>query len=912
MSGTGRAVLNDASFRAAIPATAAQLDQASAIDAKATAAKQTADAALPSSEQKFVASRAAAMAMMIAASVGSITTQAYAVKGDLGGATYVRVSSEPAHPGKFQSADGAWWEFANRESKPSQFGAVGDGVTDDTAALRAWEAHFNYFASAFGAQFPGARQPILRVPRRQCYVPPPGIELNFSATGTQITGTGRGCRLTNVQINMGGNNGGIEGITLDGPGGMGLRLMPVQRGGALVSRVYIRDKTTAGIQCESTGAYDQFSMCFIEKCNTNLVIKDTAGTHFVNCEFLSPGVDNIRIEGGGEHKMVQCRGLNAPRYNVCFKGSNRKNPVEMYFVGCTWTVAQRTRTMPILSVADNGSGFCRFTTSALSAITAYEDRGYRFIGGDATRRAETYFGVGSGTSGSVTAVSADGVSLISGPVAWTGDRVTTAQALVAAINLNAASTGYSAAIAGAKVYVLAPAADGAAANWRQLTVTSSGDIVVFGGRSAVMKLAAAADFSVGEDVLIQGSTLSTNDGTVRINYVESATAYGFVCEETFAGTDTGTVCRPNRQTNQIGDLRITGTGNYDATTVNITACTHNTFDTDVPYAGALTTPGSATLPSWDFFADHDWFGGTTNDLFFEGGNLNWVNVGCGFNFNFIGTRLKSQKWVEPQRLAQFQANRILHVGPGRGRSSDVFSNVSWSGAVKGWAELVTDSDRNTASPNDGYLVMRTPHRTAGLVNGMASAVNEVRVDELGVGMRIGGVLSKSVANQFNMFTHAMRQSTDHVNGWDINGSAANARLYLGARGTDTNVTVCLSAKGTGSVDLWGGGSTVRLMQALYVASAVNYAQVSPSIAGAGPLIGVNGTDTTAPLRLSGKGAPVSFVTPAQMPSYTIATLPTASLYPRSNAWCSNKANGAGPVYSDGANWIDPRTNAAAA
>lgn len=41
-----------------------------------------------------------------------VRTAGFTTPGDGGGATYVRAASEPGHPGKVQSADGTWWEYA--------------------------------------------------------------------------------------------------------------------------------------------------------------------------------------------------------------------------------------------------------------------------------------------------------------------------------------------------------------------------------------------------------------------------------------------------------------------------------------------------------------------------------------------------------------------------------------------------------------------------------------------------------------------------------------------------------------------------------------------------------------------------------------------------------------------------------
>lgn len=51
------------------------------------------------------------VAAVISSSVNGITVLGHAAVGDGGAASYKRVSSEPSHSGKIQSADGTWWEI---------------------------------------------------------------------------------------------------------------------------------------------------------------------------------------------------------------------------------------------------------------------------------------------------------------------------------------------------------------------------------------------------------------------------------------------------------------------------------------------------------------------------------------------------------------------------------------------------------------------------------------------------------------------------------------------------------------------------------------------------------------------------------------------------------------------------------
>jgi hypothetical protein len=88
--------------------------------------------------QGVMASVAALQAANVPAPVQAIglTLTGYYAPGDGGGGDYCYATAQAAGPGKIQSADGAWWQLVAPRPDVRQFGAKGDGATDDSAAIQ--------------------------------------------------------------------------------------------------------------------------------------------------------------------------------------------------------------------------------------------------------------------------------------------------------------------------------------------------------------------------------------------------------------------------------------------------------------------------------------------------------------------------------------------------------------------------------------------------------------------------------------------------------------------------------------------------------------------------------------------------------------------------------------------------------
>ena len=77
-----------------------------------------------------VANLQGACGLLVDDDIESLHVEAFAQQDDGGAATYLRTPARPEHPGRLQTADGAWWVLADRVVTPQMFGAIADGRHD--------------------------------------------------------------------------------------------------------------------------------------------------------------------------------------------------------------------------------------------------------------------------------------------------------------------------------------------------------------------------------------------------------------------------------------------------------------------------------------------------------------------------------------------------------------------------------------------------------------------------------------------------------------------------------------------------------------------------------------------------------------------------------------------------------------
>lgn len=133
-------------------------------------------------------------------------------------------------------------------------------------------------------------------------------------------------------------------------------------------------------------------------------------------------------------------------------------------------------------------------------------------------------------------------------------------------------------------------------------------------------------------------------------------------------------------------------------------------------------------------------------------------------------------------------------------------------------------------------------------------------------------------------------AVNHVRAY---GSATGAGTAVGAAGTDTNVTLGLYSKGSSPINLYTSGLFSTALQAsiTHTASATRFIK----------LTGSNGGNPS----ISVSAGALDIASIPIIPSYTVATLPTAATYTRGLIYVSDGTSNKRLAVSDGTNWRWP-------
>jgi hypothetical protein len=129
----------------------------------------------------------------------------------------------------------------------------------------------------------------------------------------------------------------------------------------------------------------------------------------------------------------------------------------------------------------------------------------------------------------------------------------------------------------------------------------------------------------------------------------------------------------------------------------------------------------------------------------------------------------------------------------------------------------------------------------------------------GTDTNIGFVVSSKGSSGVRFFTNNLSHlqldvshTASAVNYLQVTGAATGGRPTISAQGSDTNVNFVVASKGSGSVGLRTDSSTTQV-SVIHTASAVNFLTLTGSAAGSSPVIASAGSDTNIDINLTPKG-----------------------------------------------------------
>ncbi|MEO3473409.1 glycosyl hydrolase family 28-related protein [Roseomonas sp. CAU 1739] len=146
--------------------------------------------------------------------------------------------------------------------------------------------------------------------------------------------------------------------------------------------------------------------------------------------------------------------------------------------------------------------------------------------------------------------------------------------------------------------------------------------------------------------------------------------------------------------------------------------------------------------------------------------------------------------------------------------------------------------------------------------------------------------------------------TNSVNRVAITSAVTAGTPSIMAQGTDANIALAIAAKGTSTIRLQTRGQTAFEVNA--TGTPGNYIRADAAASGGWPRIIAQGSDTNVHLQLAVKGtAYVESTAPFKLPTYTVATLPSAATFARCLIFVSDGTANKRFAVSDGTSWRWP-------
>lgn len=772
-----------------------------------------------------------------------------------------------------RSVDGRYWVICDTELNPYQFGAVGDYSDDDAALAALWNTAMAMGAGA--ATNPALNLPHIHIPRGSFR----GRSVVWDSNNTGVVIEGPGI-LDGVQIKVRGQKWRMAYFTMMNSAAPGT---PPWVSGTTAIEIFSGANNVELCQLKISGyetgvlprygaARGLFDGLQISACRIDFDGSGGGDGRASDCEFAGDAYTdaNILMRGSRELKFSNCRGRNSKFGGLYLRGGPVQALLEQYLTNCTFT-NDITTTKNIVGVVNNGSGKARVTLTPMvvlnSASAAPTTVGY-FGRGDSPTGAWTWFTL-AGTAGTVNNLYVDGVALLSATIPYSTSASYTQQLVADAINSRTSVHGYTArtsyslgSTTQAVLEIYAPTSLYGAANGKQLTVDVSGGLSATFPSFIVVTTSSDHGFSGSEDVHLLTAS-DTEPGAIEpIWGCPSTTSFILrMSLSDFTGFERGAFtrcCVAQRLRSGLPGIVIAGTevaaynGTWDTLAVgpNWLDITPTNSSNGVTYTADATT-GTITRQNWDVVLDSE---GTlsTNvcDGWESGGNEGRRLIRSAYNWMVTGKRIAAHVHVDPRATSAMRSALLTFIVQKRNRAPNGYGDFSISGADRGWSILGHINPNSLQTPDTSQgIAIETPW-TGGGISNMAAQTNRIGARGDGLRFKVTGVEYTWGASSFSIGPHLMNNLA-LGNGVALGSIASGPNATITATGTDTNIGLRLLSKGTYAIELRPGD--LRTMVFNYVASAVNYLSVYPSITGSPTRIAATGTDTNIDVSLEAKG-----------------------------------------------------------
>jgi len=356
------------------------------------------------------------------------------------------------------------------------------------------------------------------------------------------------------------------------------------------------------------------------------------------------------------------------------------------------------------------------------------------------------------------------------------------------------------------------------------------------------------------------------------------------------GTGSDRVYQYNTQTNSLAvntdQLYISNNATVDGNfVVSSNAYVDGTLTSPTLSAGTTTVTGTLTATS------NLTLSGTTTATGNFGNSITTGNISMGTGQTTGTFIIGGTAQTGALTVGQSTGAQTLNLGTGATTNtttktinigtagvSGSITNVNIGSAVSGATGTITFSSGGTqmAITNTASAVNYT--QMTGAITGSGPTISAQGSDtniNLNLTTKGTGLLSVNTGGgtQFRVVN-----TSSAVNYFQVNGGATGVQPGLRAEGSDTNIGTAFTTKGTGSHFFSTNGFAQTQFVVAHTASAVNYVQVTGGVAGNTPIISIGGSDANSNLAIRAKGSGGIFFQPNSLNQLAVASTPSAVNY----------------------------------